>query len=72
MMVREETRRGQILYGSTAAPTAFRKRDTGTRSDTHDDKGRAVMPFDRFVFAQVPPMFDRNVMGLMELAFGGR
>lgn len=73
MMVRDEARRGQLIYGRMSVEEPGRRRDTGVRRDGHDDLGRTVMPFDLFVSVQRrAPLFDRNVMELMELAFGGR
>jgi hypothetical protein len=74
-MVHENARRGQVAYGrTTTTQTPARKRLAGARTDTTDDKGRPVMPFDEFVTARaiVEPTSVGSVMGLMELAFGGR
>lgn len=73
MIVHESARRGQVLYGQMTPLVPARKRDTGARTNTKDDKGRPVMPFERFVLDRNPmPTGIGNVMDLMKLAFGGR
>jgi hypothetical protein len=74
MTLHEEARRGQVVYGRTTTEVLATKRDTGRRTDTKDDLGRTIMPFDWFMgerAAEDRPtrLFGVRVMELAE-AFG--
>lgn len=49
MIAHEHARRGEILYARLPGERPARKRLAGKRTETTDDLGREIMPFDLFL-----------------------